>query len=144
MLHRQGFTLMEMIVVLIIIAIAAVFSFPNFTTPTEQARAMNAWNNLLAIYSAEKNYNNNNGGFALGASGAGDAHSLAAIDSTLSLNIQDDGTYTYDCGKTTPNVCTATRTSGGLTITVKLLVPIQLTGASLNPACNPSTSTWCP
>ena len=141
---RQGFTLMEMIVVLIIIAIAAVCSFPNFTTPTEQARAMNAWNNLLAIYSAEKNYLNNNGGFAVGASGAsGDAHSLAAIDSTLALNIQDDGTYLYSCSGST---CTATRNNGpsAFSIAVTLTAPIQLTGGTLNPACTPPTSQWCP
>jgi len=142
MLHRQGFTLMEMIVVLIIIAIAAVFSFPNFTTPTEQARAMNAWNNLLAIYSAEKNYLNNNGGFAQIPALAG---TLALIDSTLSLNIQDDGTYLYECGTTT-NVCTATRHNGpsAFSIAVKLTTPIQLTGGTLNPSCTPSTSQWCP
>ena len=143
MLTRQGFTLMEMIVVLIIIAIAAVFSFPNFTTPTEQARALNAWNNLLAIYSAEKNYFNNNGSFAQSAALTG---TLALIDTTLSLNIQDDGTYLYNCGVPTANICTATRNNGpsAFSIAVTLTAPIQLTSGTLNPACTPSTSQWCP
>ena len=142
MLHRQGFTLIEILIVLIIIGIAAVFSMPNFNTPTEQARALNAQNNLLAIYSAEKNYLNNNGGFAVGVSGAaGDASSLAAIDSTLSLNIQDDGTYTYVCSGST---CTATRTNvNPLGMSVTLTAPIQLNGSPKNPSCNLSSS-WCP
>ena len=56
MSDREGITLMEIIVVLIIVGIAAGFFFPNYTTPIEKARAANAQNNLLAIYSAQQNY----------------------------------------------------------------------------------------
>ena len=63
MLHKQGFTLMEIIVVIIIIGLCLAFAFPNFTTPNEQSYALNAQNNLLAIYSAQQNYYNNNGSY---------------------------------------------------------------------------------
>jgi prepilin-type N-terminal cleavage/methylation domain-containing protein len=146
MLRRQGFTLMELMVVLIIIGVVAAFFFPNFTTPSEQARAANAQNNLLAIYSAQQNYNNNNGGNGDFALGAGLAGTLALINSTLSLNIQDDGTYLYDCGVTTANACTATRTSISTnnTIVLTLNSAINLSGSgSANPQCNLSNN-WCP
>ena len=84
MLHRQGFTLLELVVVLIIIAIATVFVFPNYTAPTEQALASSAQNNLLSIYTAQKNYNNNNGGYCIGLCG----NSLANLNANLLLNIQ--------------------------------------------------------
>jgi len=152
MLHRQGFTLIEILIVLIIIGIAAVFSMPNFNTPTEQARALNAQNNLLAIYSAEKNYLNNNSAFcvdqpppngqiACAESGNPNcAKDLASINCNLSLNIQDDGTYSYACAGST---CTATRTSVSLGLTITLTAPIQLNGSPKNPSCNLSSS-WCP
>ena len=60
MFSRAGFSLLEIIVVLMIIGIVIGFTLPNFSTPTLQARALTAQNNLLAIYSAEQNYNNNN------------------------------------------------------------------------------------
>jgi prepilin-type N-terminal cleavage/methylation domain-containing protein len=147
MLKGQGFTLMEMIIVLIIIAIAAVVSFPNFTTPTEQAKALNAKNNLLAIYSAQKNYYNNGGSYCANlSSNPTCGTTLANLNINLSLNIQDDGTYKYDCGVTATNYCTATRnlSPSPLSIKVALTLPIQLTGGSPNPACTGSNLNWCP
>jgi len=153
MLRRAGITLMEIIVVLIIIGIAAVFFFPNYTVPTEQARAANVRNNLLAIYSAEKNYKNNNSGNycvdvapspqpACAESGNPNcALDLASINCNLSLNIQDDGTYTYSC---TGSTCTAKRTSisSSNTIVLTLNSAINLSG-NVNPQCN-LTNHWCP
>jgi len=145
MLDRQGFTLMEILVVLFIIVIAALVSFPNFTAPTEGAKSLTAQNNLLAIYSAEKNYfNNNNGSYCTGVSSTcGDT--LADLNTNLSLNILDDGSYLYDCGKTTANACTAKRNNGpsAFSITVTLTAPIQLTN-EVNPYCTPSNTNWCP
>ena len=150
MCSRRGFTLMEMIVVLSIIAVAAVFVLPNFTTHTEQTRALNVQNNLLAIYSAEHNYNNNHGSYCIN-SGTNPtcADTIADINANLSLNIQDDGTYTYACvgpppTGTTP-ACTATRVNGSQSFSIQLTLnaPINLTG-EVNPSCAPSTSNWCP
>ena len=140
MLHRQGFTLMEMIVVLVIISVCVVVVFPNFTAPTEQAKALTAKNNLLAMYSAERNYNNNNGSFKACAD-------IASCNSALALNIQDDGSFTYSCNTSDPSgfACTSARTSGVISIVVKNS-PVQLK-ANINPNCSASLAasySWCP
>ncbi len=134
--RAKGFTLLEILVVIVILGIAAALFFPNYTTPTEQARAANAQNNLLAIYSAEQNYRNNNGNFA-------SPSSLSTINSTLSLNIQDDGTYLYSCSWGPPPACTATRTNSSASpvLAVTLNSSIQLHGG--NPTCT-GNSNWCP
>jgi prepilin-type N-terminal cleavage/methylation domain-containing protein len=152
MLNRHGFTLFEIIVVLIIIGIYVALSFPNYTVPTEQARAATARNNLLAIYSAEKNYLNNNGSYCLNtastasascAASTGDntcADSLPSINCNLSLNTQDDGTYTYSCSG---NTCTAVRISTPSTnVVLTLNAPIQLNG-NVNPQCA-TVNNYCP
>jgi prepilin-type N-terminal cleavage/methylation domain-containing protein len=145
MLYRQGFTLIEMLVVLIIIAVVIALSFPNFTAPTEQARALNAQNNLLAIYTAQRNYLNNNGSFInLAPSNPSDTDGVQIIDSTLSLNIQDDGSYAYSCSG---NTCQASRNGSPSSLLIKLSLnlPIQLSG-EINPKCTSSTgkTAWCP
>lgn len=138
--RKAGVTLIEIIVVMIIIGIACAFFFPNYYLTSERAKAANAQNNLLAIYSAEQNYNNNNGGhnnYCLAA-----CSSLAQIDNVLSLQIQDDGTYLYDCSAG-GNKCKASRNPGaGLVITVTLDQPVKIAG-EVNPACA-GTVSWCP
>jgi len=140
MLNRHGFTLMEMIVVLVIVAVCAVVAFPNFTTPTEQARSATARNNLLAMYSAEKNYFNNNGGFLACAD-------ITSCNTALALNIQDDGSYTYACNTSDASgfACTSARTSGMISIVVKN-TPVQIK-TNINPKCSASLAasySWCP
>jgi len=146
MFSRQGFTLMEMIVVVLIVGICAALAFPSFYTTTEQARARTAQNNLLAIYGAQQNYknNSNNGNYCIHQASTCD--SLSDINSNLAMSVQDDGTYSYDCPAGTVT-CTATRqgTSNPL-ITVTLNTAIQLneSAASPNPSCGPGGSVLCP
>ena len=138
--RNDGVTLIEIIVVLVIIAIATVFAIPNFLTPGEQAKAANAQNNLLAIYSAQQNYKNNSNTNSYCTAACS---TLAQINSVLSLQIQDDGTYAYSCAGVT---CTAARNSNAnLVITVTLNNPIKIAG-EVNPACGSTTGNgnWCP
>ena len=134
--------------VAIAVGIAIAFAFPNFTGPTEQAKALNAQNNLLAIYSAEKNYySNNNGVYCLNTGSL--CNNLADIDTNLSLNIQDDGTYSYSCSGTT---CTAQRNDGSAPspgdfyFIITLNAPIQLNKSNPipNPTCKAPNANWCP
>ena len=53
---RQGFTLTEMMIVLLIIAIVATMWPPTFQAAVEQSRADIAAANLLAIWAAERVY----------------------------------------------------------------------------------------
>ncbi|MDE2027983.1 MAG: prepilin-type N-terminal cleavage/methylation domain-containing protein [Candidatus Omnitrophica bacterium] len=149
--RREGVTLMEMIVVLIIVGIISAVAAANYLSPVEQGRALTARDNLLAIYTAQQNYNNNNGQYCFDTTSASSActsisancaDSLAAINCNLSLSIPDDGTYTYTCDNT-PR-CTATRTSTAATMVITLNTPVNLKGAgTLNPQCN-LTASWCP
>ncbi len=155
---KKGMTLMEIIVVLLIVAVTAVVAFPSFTGPTEQARASNARNNLLAIYTAEQNYSNNHANtFCIDilpnpqppcavAANATCAQDLASINCNLSLNIQDDGTYRYACGADPSGfVCKATRTAGGNPVLTLTNAPVVLNGNGvLNPTCTPAGFNSCP
>ena len=136
---------MELIVILIIISVVAAFLFPNFTVPAEQARALTARNNLLAIYTAQQNYINNNNTITYCYSGGTGCGSLPAINTTLSLNIQDDGTYTYQCLTSTTCVATRTNPASAVTITVHMDSAIDISGGT-NPRCIALTgayTNWC-
>jgi prepilin-type N-terminal cleavage/methylation domain-containing protein len=145
MLRRQGFTLIEIIVVLMIIGIIIAFATLNFGGANEQAMALNAKNNLLAIYSAEQNYHNQSTpvSYCTTATVPTPCDSLKDINIVLSLNIVDDGTYTYSCAGTT---CTATRnstvTTGSMVLTLN--VPTAIPGNG-NPTCTlASTNAFIP
>lgn len=157
--NKHGFTIMELIIILIIIGVAVAFCLPNFTGPTEQARALTAQNNLLAIYSAEQNYNNNKAGnnnYCINTSIPTPCdNSISDINTALSLNIQDDGSYTYICSIPAAGVfmCSATRTNPNQAIILKVILnqPININGANANYATNPvcialsgTYTNWCP
>ena len=137
---KQGFTLMEMLIVLAIIGVCIALFLPNYLKPTEQSRALVAKNNLLAIYTAQQNYRNNNGTFYV--TPGSPSNDLSGINTALSLNFTDDGSYNYLCNTSASGFsCQATRVlSPGIT----LLVTNSPIG-SANPSCLDSHTTgWCP
>lgn len=140
MLCRKGMTLMEIMVVLIIIGIAAAFFFPNFNTSTQQAYAQAAENNLLAIYSAQVNYFNNNNGVYCINSGANPTcgDSLAHLNTNLNLNISDSVYTDYHCA-TDPSGFLCTATNGNTTLNINNTA-VVLSGG-VNPSC---AGTYCP
>ncbi|MDE2028333.1 MAG: type II secretion system protein [Candidatus Omnitrophica bacterium] len=92
---RKGFTLIEIIVVLVIMTILAVVAIPNFTTYIKQGQAMNAQNNLYAVYNAEKTYYLNHGSYCTYFTSPA-CNNLTNINSSLVLNLQDPY-FTYAC-----------------------------------------------
>ena len=106
MKRNSGFTLLELIVVLIIIGILGTFGFVQYTRTIEKGRAAEAKSILGTLRTLEATYNQEQGTYANVA--------------TLGVGIPDTACNTgyffmYQCAVAT-GTCTATRcTSGGKT-----------------------------
>ncbi len=61
--ERAGFTLAEVLIVVVILGVLAGLAIPSYTNSIEQSRANEAQANLNIIYTAEKIYKVNNGTF---------------------------------------------------------------------------------
>ncbi|MDE1921524.1 MAG: prepilin-type N-terminal cleavage/methylation domain-containing protein [Candidatus Omnitrophica bacterium] len=90
---KKGFTLIEMIVVMVIAAVLAAIAIPNFITYMQQGQAKAAQANLIAIYGAQKNYYFNHGSWC-----AASCDNLTDINTNLSLNITDSQ-FQYVCSE---------------------------------------------
>jgi prepilin-type N-terminal cleavage/methylation domain-containing protein len=127
----RGFTLTELIIVVVVLGIMAGFAIPNYTKSIDRSYHKDGTVNLTAIYAAEQIYYNNNNGSYWPASGSGD---VSAINSNLGLGILSNN-LTYSCsGSGGAFSCTATRTTGPGTMT------LSVTQASATPTC----SGYCP
>jgi type IV pilus assembly protein PilA len=69
--RKQGFSLMELMVTIGIIAVLAVIAMPNFMRYLAKAKRAEAYANLYGIYAAEKAYWAENGTYSNVLSGAG-------------------------------------------------------------------------
>jgi prepilin-type N-terminal cleavage/methylation domain-containing protein len=161
--RHNGFTLIEITVVMIISGVLLALAIPTYMGFMQQGAAIGAEHNLLAIYSAQKNYFLSNGGYCTtttttpancGSSLSNLNNYLATLNqpnpTSTSLGITDSS-FTYTC--TNPNndnnqtfSCTATNNTG---INLKLVITngqIALPGASgtLNPLCQADNNSLCP
>ncbi|MBF0503743.1 MAG: prepilin-type N-terminal cleavage/methylation domain-containing protein [Candidatus Omnitrophica bacterium] len=151
---RQGMTLMEMIVVLIIVGIVAAFFFPNFFRNSQYPYSQNAKSNLLAIFPAQMHYNNDHGAYCISTTAAQPAcagvsaqcgGTMAALNCNLNLNISDSVYTTYTCiNDASGFLCKACTigsciNTGGNTLWTVTNNPIVLSG-NVNPNC---TGSYC-
>ena len=153
---RKGFTLVEIIVVLVIVAILTTIALPIYTTNVQQGAARAAQSNLIAIYNAQKLFylnpaNPNPGTYYITQSGTND---LSNINTALALNIIDSN-FNYVCTNAAGFTCTATNNADSNLILSITNNPILLPGAAScaaspwsAPGCNPSCTTdntpYCP
>jgi MSHA pilin protein MshA len=146
--YKNGFSLMEIVVVLVIIGVLAVTALPNYLSMMYQGAATAAQNNLISIYNAEKNNYLSSNAYYVSAA----CPDTANINTNLSLHIVDSN-YTYCCNNTGGFQCTATSTSAsGITLTLNNNSIVLLggagcattSGASCNPKCAPAASAYCP
>ena len=124
---RRGFTLMEIIIVVITLGVIASLALSNYNTVMEQSYCNTAQRNLIAIRLAAEIYHTRTGTFEITGT------TLTDINRDLNLNIIDSKfIYTYTV--TSPNLSFATRT-GGPTYTLTLYIdPVSSTNPSINPA----------
>ena len=88
----KGFTLLEVLVVIIIIGIVAALGLPNFLKTKESTLEREVKANLMLIRAAEKSYNMDNNSYFISAV-------LAAINSNLKLSLPaQNWNYKVDAG----------------------------------------------
>lgn len=88
---HKGFTLMELIVVIILVAIIAAFAIPNYIESVNKTKIRDAVSQLSTLHSANAIYRARAGGYLSGSN-----LNLAAINSGLNINlIAGDLTYSY-------------------------------------------------
>ncbi len=126
-----GFTLIEVIVVIIILAVIAGVALPNYRKTVERSYQQTAINNLTALHGAQQIYRAQYGTYW----GTGN---VSAINTNLGLNIIENGmTFTSTNGGAAFTV-TAVRWGPAATFTVTVTSsPLTTT----NPSC---TAGSCP
>ena len=78
----KGFTLIEVMIVIVIVGVLAILFIPNMQAPIEKSRSKNGAFNLQAIYSAQKRY-------LLSERSYYTSNNTDSINRNLSININD-------------------------------------------------------
>ena len=94
----KGFTLLEIVIVVLILGVIVTFALSNFTKVLASSKLRNAYNNVLSAHTAANIYETMNGFLPADNSppSAGNcvASDTAYLNTTLGLNIEDDN-YCY-------------------------------------------------
>jgi len=116
---KKGFTLAEIIVVMIIIGILADLAIVNYFTVLQQQSAKAAQTNLITIYSAEKNYFFSHGGAYCTTA----CFNLTQINFWLTTNINDNY-FTYNCNYNKPFCVATNKSNNAFILTIDLTKPL--------------------
>ena len=132
--QKNGFTIVELIVVVIVMGAIAGFAIPNYTRSVENAHYQDAMLQLKAIHSAQQIYKARSGQFW---PTDGSSHGASDMNNELNLNLIENG-ITFTCSSSNPATgfsCQAVRDGSAFTVT--------MTQAALS-GSNPSCSGSCP
>jgi len=88
---ESGFTLVELLIVVVILGILAAVAIPQFADSTEEARASNLQSNLAVMRNAIEFYRTNHRGKYPGYPSAGGAPTAAEATNQLTLSSKADG-----------------------------------------------------
>ncbi len=127
---RRAFTMIELLLVVVFIAIMAGFFMPGFGKTISRAKASDAIGNLSLICGANAIYKSKHG---FNFAPTGSVTVLGTINTGLGVNIMPNG-LAYSCGS---GACTAVSGSD-FTIGVDLNAGVSAS----NPSC--TTGTNCP
>ena len=122
MKNKFGFTLTELMVVVLITGIMASFAIPNYTKSVERAHQTDAVTQLTTVWAANQVYLAQTGQYWPASAGPFDVN---AINTNLGLGIIPNG-MTYTCAGTAPPppggtfTCQAVRAAPGLNFTVRV------------------------
>jgi len=105
---KKGFTLLELMIVVIIVGILASLAMPRFINAANKAREAEAKNMLGAIRSSQLRYYLENNAYT---------DVVGELDITIDPNPSTYYTYTSDPGTGTGVVGTATKTAGYTALT---------------------------
>jgi len=106
MLTQKGFTVIEILVVLIILGILFSIAIPGYYSAISNSQAQAVEHNLMAIAAAQQKYNEDHGNYF-------SSSDFGAINSNLSLSLTAVDGYSYTCAAGT---CSAS--NQGTTVTV--------------------------
>lgn len=111
-LKNRGFTLIEIIMVVVLLGMMSVFIVPNYTKSVSKAYEKSGSDNLLIVYAGQNIYKNTNSVYIA----CGDVN---AINVNLSLGIIGNG-FNYSCTTSDPTVfnCQAARVDGSFTVQI--------------------------
>ena len=102
-MRNKGFTLLELLIVVIVIAVLATIALPQFTNVAEQGRASKARANLNTMAGAERSNEATNGSYLVAAD-------EAAILTNLGVDADADKDWDYSVTALNPTSGTPTFT----------------------------------
>ncbi len=102
--NRQGFTLIELMIVVVIIGILAALAIPRFMTATTKAKQSEAKGILKQVYTMQRTHFQQHGVYIAAADNG------AAGWTTIGVEIPVDAAYVYSCA-ITASTFTATGTA---------------------------------
>lgn len=154
MATKNGFTLIELVIVLIIIGISAWFLMPILRTSIEQTKAQTAKNNLLAIAGAQAKFyedyssycstNNISPCYCIstgtnpvtGNNNPECGDTLIHLNTYLQLSMSTQDTFQYSCTNgASPYQCTATDGTDTLTLSPNAQPPVICVSSPYNNLC---------
>jgi type IV pilus assembly protein PilE len=127
---RQGFTLIELMVVVVIAGILAAIAYPAYTSSVQRSRRADAMSVLTALVQAQERYRSNNSAYAPDVGTLGMTNDVSAIAPNYDVSIAGVGNPP---ALASGYIATATVKSSGLqkNDTSCATMSIQLQGALL-------------
>ena len=128
--RAPGFTLLELMVVVIIVGVIAAFAIPNYNKSMQKAHERDMLAQLTAVHAANLLFRSYDGNYW---DTGGTDKNMAQINSALSINIISDSSTTYNYNSANGSSYTATADWDAYTL--------QVTEAAIDTANNPCCST---